>query len=85
MEYNDSMKKTKLMRRLIWLDEWQWEEMESWLSAWAGKGWRVEKVGRYIAAFVKSEPAQVRYRCDVKEKGSMLECGKQHDTYLDAG
>jgi hypothetical protein len=42
------------MRRLIWLDEWQFSETESWLADMAEKGWRVEKIGRFFATLIKA-------------------------------
>jgi hypothetical protein len=42
------MDREKRIRRSIWLDEWQFEQTESWLSAMAEKGWRLEKAGCLI-------------------------------------
>lgn len=55
----------KAMRRFWWLDEWQVEEIESWLSEMAGQGWHLLDRGKFFAVFVQGPKRKDRYRCDI--------------------
>lgn len=53
-----------------WFNEGQIEEIAAWLSAMAERGWHISHIGKFFAVFVRGEPREVRYRCDVFRSGS---------------
>lgn len=55
----------KNSRKFWWLDEWQIEETESWLSDMAVQGWHLLNAGKSFALFVQGPSKKVRYRCDI--------------------
>ncbi|MFD2043292.1 DUF2812 domain-containing protein [Ornithinibacillus salinisoli] len=56
---------TKKKRRIWWLDIWNIEEQESWLTDMSRKGWKLTKVGQLFATFEQIEPQELNYRCEV--------------------
>ncbi|MDD3073245.1 MAG: DUF2812 domain-containing protein [Eubacteriales bacterium] len=60
----------KNLRKIWWFDEWQVEEIESWLGDMAARGWHFSRRGLLTAVFTRGEPEQVRYRCEIAKKSS---------------
>ncbi len=58
------------LRKIWWFDEWQVEEIESWLGDMAARGWHFFRRGLLTAVFTRGEPEQVRYRCEIAKKSS---------------
>lgn len=71
LAYYYNMSNEKTTRRFLLFNEWQFGQTESWLTAMAGWGWRLDKTGFYLARFIKSEPAVVRYRCVATKPGTL--------------
>lgn len=78
------MKPKDMMRRVVWFDEWQLEQIESWLAAMALRGWRLERMGLRIATFRRCQPASLRYRLDVNPD-SKFSRGQRQAIYRSAG
>jgi len=53
----------RLKRKIIWFDDWNIREQETWLSDMALEGWTLIKIGRVFATFEESETQEVTYRC----------------------
>lgn len=60
----------KTIRRFWWLDEWQIEEVQSWLSDMAGQGWHLLDRGKFFALFGQGPKRKDRYRCDIFKSNS---------------
>ncbi|HBI55242.1 MAG TPA: hypothetical protein DDY38_00195, partial [Firmicutes bacterium] len=58
------------LRKIWWFDEWQVEEIESWLGDMAARGWHFFRRGLLTAVFTRGGPEQVRYRCEIAKKSS---------------
>ncbi|MGO4889853.1 DUF2812 domain-containing protein [Anaerobacillus sp. MEB173] len=57
--------KNKAKRRIIWLDSWDIEELESWFSHMSLQGWRLVGLSHLFAKFEQCDPEVRNYRCDV--------------------
>ncbi|KMJ59617.1 hypothetical protein AB685_01710 [Bacillus sp. LL01] len=74
----------KTKRKIMWLDLWQIEEQEAWLSDLASKGWKLKKMNKLTATFTKSSPQTVDFRADII-KESVFEDQERLDLYEQAG
>lgn len=57
--------KGKIKKKFLWLDGWNIEEQEAWLTDMASKGWKLISTEGSFAKFEQCEPSKVNYRCDV--------------------
>ena len=73
-----------MMHRLWWLDYWQLPEHEAWLTDMSRQGWHLEKTSIGAAKFLRGEPEEYRYRCDVF-KADTWNSLERLELYQDAG
>lgn len=73
---------SKLVRRFMLGDLWDYGKNESWYSYMAAKGLHLQSVGDWLVTFEKGEPKNTKYRIEILEEVPTLE---QLDLYKECG
>lgn len=73
---------SKLVRRFMLGDLWDYGKNESWYSYMAAKGLHLQGVGDWLVTFEKGEPKNTKYRIEILEESPTQE---QLDLYKECG